>query len=117
MSCEFGAVVLGSILRAAIGMMDAALGRLPALDSRPERRQRQAGIDASTDGIADHASRPGIENGGQIDEAGRDGDVSDVGDPELVRTRRQHVLGKVGKDRPVMVAVGGGHKTPARTHA
>jgi hypothetical protein len=27
MLLEFGAVVLGSILRAAIGMMDAALGR------------------------------------------------------------------------------------------
>ena len=72
-------------------MMDAALGRLSALDCRPERRQRQAGVDASADGIADHAARPGIQDGCQIDEAGGDGDgdVSDVGDPELVRIRRQ----------------------------
>ena len=97
-------------------MMDAALGRLPALDGRPERRQRQAGVDAAADGVADDAARPGVEDGRQIDEAGRDGDVGDVGDPELVRARRHYVLGQVREDRPVVVAVGGGHKTPARTH-
>ena len=81
-----------------------------------ERRQRQTSIDAPAYAIADHAARPGIENGRQIDEAGRNGDVSDVGDPELVRAHRQHVLGQVGEDRPIMVAVGGGHKTPVWTH-
>jgi hypothetical protein len=38
MLLEFGAVVLGSILRAAIGMMDATLWRLPAGDRSSERR-------------------------------------------------------------------------------
>jgi hypothetical protein len=98
-------------------MVDAALGRHAAFDCRPERRQRQAGIDTSADGIADHAARPGIENGRQIDEAGRDGDVGDVGDPELVGSCQHNVFRQVGEDRPVMVAVGGDHKTPARTHA
>ena len=113
---ELGAVVLGSILRAAIGMMDAALGRLPAGDGRSERREREPRIDAPADGVADHAARPGIENGCQIDEADRDGDVGDVGDPELVGAGRHYVLGQVREDRPVVVAVGGGHKTPSRPH-
>lgn len=50
MLLEFGAVVLGNILRAAIGMMDAAPGRLSTLDGCPERRQRQAGVDTLADG-------------------------------------------------------------------
>jgi hypothetical protein len=41
---EFGAVVLGSILRAAIGMMDAAFGRPPALDCGPEGRAAGASL-------------------------------------------------------------------------
>ena len=97
-------------------MMDAALWRLPAGDRSPERRQREAGVDAAADGVADHAPRPSIENGRQIDEAGRDGDVGDVGDPQLVRAGRHYVLGQVREDRPIVIAVGGGHKTPARTH-
>ena len=69
MLLEFGAVVLGSILRAAIGVMDAADGWLPARNRHSERRQRQTSIDAPAYAIADHAARPGIENGRQIDEA------------------------------------------------
>ena len=113
---ELGAIVLGGILRAAVGMMDAAGRRLPAHDRRSERGQRQAGIDAAADAIADHAARPSIENGRQIDEADGDGDIGDVGDPELVWTGRHSILGQVREDRPVVVAVGGRHKTPARTH-
>jgi outer membrane immunogenic protein len=66
---ELGAVVLGGVLRAAIGMVDAIPGRLPAGDSRPECRQGQPCIDTPADGIAHDTSRPGIENGRQIDEA------------------------------------------------
>ena len=93
-----------------------SLGRLPAGDGRSEGRERQASVDAPADGVADHAPRPGIENGCQIDEADRDRDVGDVGDPELVGARRHHVLGQVREDRPVVIAVGGGHKAPARPH-
>ena len=111
---ELGAIVLGGILRAAVGMMDAAGRRLPAHDRRSERGQRQAGIDAAADAIADHAARPSIEYGRQIDEADGYGDIGDVGDPELAG--RHSILGQVREDRPVVVAVGGRHKTPARTH-
>ena len=58
---ELGAVVLGSILRAAIGMMDAADGRLSIGDGRFEGGERQASIDTPADGIANHATRPGVE--------------------------------------------------------
>jgi hypothetical protein len=47
--------VLGSVLRAAIGMMDAVLCRLPAGDRSSERRQCEAGIDASADCVAEAA--------------------------------------------------------------
>ena len=48
-------------------MVDAADERLPAGDRCSECRQREPGIDAAADGIADDASRPGVKNGCQID--------------------------------------------------
>jgi hypothetical protein len=69
MLLELGSVVLGSILRATIGVVDAVPRLPPAGDCRFERGERQASIDAPTDGVADHAPRPAIENGWQIDEA------------------------------------------------
>jgi hypothetical protein len=114
MCLEFGTTVLGSILRAGIGMMDSTLWRLPAFDCSSKRGQRETGIDTSTDGIADHAPRPGVEHGREIDKASRDGDVGDVGDPELIGHCRHNVLGNVGKDRTLVIAVGDGDKTPAR---
>ena len=38
------------------------------------------------------------------------------GDPELIWSCRHNVFRQVREDRAVMVAVGGGHKTPARPH-
>ena len=113
---QLATVILGSILRAAIGMVDAPVGRLPGRDGGSERRKCQASIDTPADGVADDAARPGVEDGSEVDEAHRNGDVGDVGNPQLIRTRRHHVLGQVGEDRPVVVAIRGSHKTPARTH-
>ena len=74
MLLQLGAIVLGSILRATIGMMDATLWWLPAGDRSSERRQREGGIDTSANGVSHNAPRPSIEYGGEIDEAGRDRD-------------------------------------------
>ena len=116
MVLKLGTIVFGSVLRAAVGMVDAVLRRLPAGDCSSERGERQASVDAGADGVADHTARPGIENGRQIDEARGDGDIRDVGNPELVGAGRHNVFRQVRKDRAVVIAVGGGHKTPAWSH-
>ena len=102
MLLELGSVVLGSILRAAIGVMDAPLRRLASGSRRSECGQSEPRVDVPANRIADDAPRPGIDNGRQIDEADRDGDVSDVGDPELVRSCRQNVFSQVGEDLSVV---------------
>jgi hypothetical protein len=53
------------------------------------------------------------EDGGEIDEAGRDRDVGKVGDPELVRTVDHHALGPVREDRAVVITVGRRDEPPA----
>ena len=65
--------------------MDASGWRVAALDRRRERRERQPGIDPPAERVADDAPRPYIHDGGQVDEAAEDGDVGQIGDPELVR--------------------------------
>ena len=50
-------VDLGGILRAAIGMMDAAWRRLSPIDGSLQRRDRQARIDRAADGVADDQAR------------------------------------------------------------
>ncbi len=44
------------------------------------------------------------------------GDVGDVGDPKPVGAARAHVLGKVGEDRTVVIAVRRRHEASARAH-
>src|SRR5262249_61300880 len=79
------AVSLACILRASIRVMDAAPRRLPGSDGSLQRCNRQAYVDRTADRISDHSARPGVEDGGQVDEAGGDCDVGDVRTPELVR--------------------------------
>ena len=94
------AIHLRRILRPAIGMMDAAFGWLAVSDRSLQRGDRDAGVHRAADRIADHLARPGIQDGGQIDEAARDGDVGQVRDPELVRALGNKILGQVGKIGP-----------------
>ena len=83
-----------------------AAGRRPAvLDCGVQSRERQPGIDRSADGVADNATRPGVENHGDIDEANRDSDVSDVGDPEPIGAVDDPVLRQIAEDRMVVIAV------------
>ena len=51
--------------------------------------------------------RPGVEDGGQIDEAAVDGDVGEVGDPQLVGPGGNDVPGPIGEDGAAMTGVGG----------
>ena len=99
--------------RAAIRMVDAARRGPPRSNGRFERRYGETRIDRSADRIAHDPARPGIEDDRDIDEADSDRDVGDVGDPELVRPVSRDVLGKVGEDRPVMIAVSGGDEALA----
>ena len=66
------------------------------------------------DRIADDAARPGVEYHGDIDEADRDRDVGDVGDPQLIGAVDDHVLRQIGEDRLIVVAVGRRHMATAR---
>src|SRR5512132_2666283 len=94
-------------------MMNASPWRLTHADGGLQRGKRQPGVDRFTDGIADDAARPGIEDHRHIDEADGDGDIGDIGHPQPVRPVDNQVLGQIGKDRLVMVAVGGGDESPA----
>ena len=82
------AVDLGSVLRTAVRVVNAAFRWPPCTDSRLQRCSRKAGIDRAADRIANNAARPGIQDGRQIDEARRNGDVGNIRDPELVRAMR-----------------------------
>ena len=57
------------------------------------------------------AEYPGmrIQDDGQIDETGLDGDIGDVPDPELVRAMDLETLGNIGVYGAVVTAVGRNH--------
>jgi hypothetical protein len=67
--------------------------------------------------VADHAPRPGVEDDGEIDEAGPDGDEGDVRHPELVWPVHLEAFGEVGEDRTTIVARRGDHPAPPRPGA
>jgi hypothetical protein len=93
-----------------------AAGRGPAvLDCSVQGGERQPDIDGPADGVADNATRPGVENHGDINEARRDSDVGDVGDPELIGAVDDLVLGQIAEDRMVGVAVSRRHISPTHT--
>ena len=76
-----------------------AAGRWSAvLDCGVQSGERQSDIDGSADGVADDAARPSVENHRDINEAGRDSDVGDVGDPELIGAIDDFVLGQIAED-------------------
>ena len=103
-ACRGPADRLARHIAPAVRVMKAA-GRRPAvLDCGVQSGERQPDIDGSADGVADNATRPGVENHGDINEAHGDSDVSDVGDPELIGAVDDPVLGQIAEDRMVVVA-------------
>ena len=113
---KYPAIGLGGVLRTAIGMMDAAARWLSGLDRGSQCRQSESRIDLPTERIANHPARPGVQNHRQVDEAGRDADVRDIADPELIGAGWAEATGKVGKDRTIVVAVRGAHELAQGSH-
>ena len=98
-------MLLRGILRSAVAMKHAT-GQRPAQGHRPfECGDGVPGIEAAADRVADGTARPGVENDGDIDEAGGDGDVGQVRHPELVGPVDLEVPRDERIDRPVVVAV------------
>ena len=79
-------IALRSVLRTAVCVMDATWRRLSPLDGGVKRGKRQANVDRAADCIADHPSRPGVEDHRNIDKAIDDGDVR-VSRPKGFRLR------------------------------
>ena len=98
-------------MRPAVGVDDAAWQRSPQRHRPFERGDGVPGIEAAADRVADDAARPSVENDRDIDEAGGDGDVSQVRHPELVGPVDLEVPRDERVDRPVVVAVGGTGET------
>src|SRR5580658_9635707 len=68
-------IALRSVLRTAVRVMDATWWRLSSLDRDVKRGKREANVDRAADCIADHPSRPSVEDHRDIDKAIDDGDV------------------------------------------
>ena len=106
------AVDLGSVLRAAIRVVNAAFRWPPYSDSRLQRRNGKTSIDRAADRIANDAARPGIKDYRQIDEARRNADVGDIRDPELIWAIDDPVAGEVREDWAVVIAVSRSYEPP-----
>ena len=65
-----------------------------------------AGVHRSTDRVTDDLARPGVEDGGEIDEAAGDRDIGQVRHPQLVGAIGNDSLGQVREDRAGMIAIG-----------
>src|SRR4051794_388333 len=72
---ELGAVVFGSVLRTAVGVMDATCWRSARRDGGPECGKRQTRIDPPADRIANNSPGPGVQDRSEINETGRDRDI------------------------------------------
>ena len=97
-------VELGRALGSAVGMMHATSSWPPHSDGGFERRCREPGVDRAADGVPHHATRPGVEDNGQIDEASADGDIGYVRYPELVRTVDEQIARAIREDRAIVIA-------------
>ena len=97
---ESPAIRLRSVLRTPIGMMDAPARWLSGLDRASQRRQGKPRIDLSTEGLATHPARPGVQSHCQVDEADRDANVRDIADPELIGAACAEPRARLGKIEP-----------------
>src|SRR5208283_5417564 len=72
------AVYLRRVLRSSVGMVDATFRRRAAPNGCFQRSHGDAGVHGSTNRVADDLARPGVKDGGEIDEAAGDGDIGQV---------------------------------------
>ena len=100
-------VVVGGILDPAIRVVDDPCRGSAKRQGHPEGLQAQGRVDAARQGMAHDPAGKEIQDDRQIHKAAQDGNVGDVGHPELVGARDQQVLREVGIDPMGMLAVGG----------
>src|SRR5882724_11807541 len=86
-------------------MMHAAAWWIAGVDGGLEGSNSEPHIDRAVDGITYDPTGPGIEDYSQIHKTGRDCDIGDVGDPQLVRTIQFHFLREIGEDRIIVIAI------------
>ena len=77
-------IVVRTILRSTVRMMDAALGRCPECDGHLQRPDRQVTFHPVADRPADHAAGMQVQDHGQIQPAFARPDIADVTSPFLV---------------------------------
>ena len=75
------AICLRRVLRSWVGMVDATFRRRAAPNGCFQRSHGDAGVRGSTNRVADDLARPGVKDGGEIDEAAGDGDTGQVRNP------------------------------------
>ena len=63
------------------GMVDATFRRRAAPNGCFQRSHGDAGVHGSTNRVADDLARPGVKDGGEIDEAAGDGDIGQIRNP------------------------------------
>ena len=100
-------------LTAAIRVMDASLGRLTRCDGRLQCHHREPGVDRAVDGPTHDPARPSVDYQGDVHETADHGDVSDVGNPDLVGTVRRHRSSEIADHRLSVGAVRSGDEAPA----
>jgi len=78
------------VLRAAVRMVDeaAAMHRPPRVQRLLERIEHEARMRAARHPPADDAAGIGVDDKGDIDEAGPGGDIGEIGHPQRIRARR-----------------------------
>lgn len=100
-------IVVGTILRPAIGVMNAALRRPSDRDGHVQRPQGKNLLHAVADGPANDAPGEKINDHGQIDPTFLRPDISDVARPLLVRrARREVLLQEIRRDVEGVIAFG-----------
>src|SRR5215469_17237783 len=107
------AVCLRRILRSTVGTMDAAFRGIAVSDGGLQGCDGDARVHRSADRVPDDLPRPGIENGGEVDEAAWNDDVGQVRDPELVGAIGNDARGQISEEGPGVVTVSRDDVAPA----
>ncbi len=105
-------VLAASVLHAAVGVMNQPGGNTAPLDGHAQSADGEFRFQSSFERPADHQTRIGIQDHGQIHELLPQTEVGEIGNPELIRRHRHEVPGQVRIDPEAMGRVGGDVKLP-----